>query len=59
MIDDSKQAPFSVLAAKYGISEDVYKALRDENCQVEPVKSIDDAMDPEDGSIIAVAFGSN
>jgi hypothetical protein len=37
----------------------VRNAWDDGNCQVEPTKSIDDAMDPEAGSIIAVAFGSH
>lgn len=37
----------------------VSNAWDDGNCQIEPIKSIDDAMDPEAGSIIAVAFGSH
>lgn len=37
----------------------VNKAWDDGNCQIEPTKSIDDAMDPEAGSIMAIAFGSN
>lgn len=36
-----------------------YKAWDDGNCQVEPSKDIDDAMDPKSGSILAIAFGSN
>lgn len=35
------------------------KAWEDGNCQVEPIRSIDDAVDPEAGSIMAVVFGSN
>lgn len=31
----------------------------DGNCQNESGKDIDDALDPEAGSIMAIAFGSN
>lgn len=59
MIDHSKQAPFSIVAAKYGVSPEMQKAWEDGNCQIEPSKSIDDAMDPEAGTIMAIAFGSH
>lgn len=59
MIDHSKQAPAHIVAGKYGVSPEVYKAWDDGNCQIEPYKSIDDAMDPEAGTIMAIAFGSN
>jgi len=59
MIDHSKQAPAHIVAGKYGVSPEVYKSWTDGNCQVEPSKSIDDAMDPEAGSTIAIAFGSH
>jgi hypothetical protein len=35
------------------------KAWEDGNCQIEPSKSIDDAMDPGAGTIIAILFGSH
>ena len=59
MIDHSKQAPAEIVAGKYGVSPDVYKSWGDGNCQVESTKSIDDAMDPEAGTVMAIAFGSN
>jgi hypothetical protein len=37
----------------------IKKAWDDGNCQAEPNKGIDNAMDPEAGSIIAIAFGSH
>lgn len=29
------------------------------NCQEEPTASVDDALDPEPGSLLAILFGSN
>jgi hypothetical protein len=35
------------------------KAWSDGNCELEPAKSIDDMVDPEAGTIIAIVLGSN
>jgi len=35
------------------------KAWDDGDCQAEPSKSIDDMVDPEAGTLIAIFFGSN
>jgi len=48
-------------AAVEGMSSvpEINKALSDGDCTREPMKSIDDMVDPEAGSTIAIVLGSN